>query len=429
MKTRLMPSIDPFADRIRHRAVRSLQLWAACGIMLLVSSVTLRAQTAALSANQTTLALDGGDIILTATANYAGQTPAALAWEITLPDGWSFVGAAGTHVPGVVPLPGAGGLLEFAYSSPPEGQASFTITVRYPAATRSPRQIAGRFLYRSPLKSVSVDALTFDPAPAPQALASRLSNVSIRTLLKAGQILIVGLTSQGGSTPTILRAVGPGLEAFGVKDVMPDPAIAVFEGAQRLAENDNWSGTAALVSAFASVGAFPLTATSKDAALARPITGGQTLQVQGAAAGSVLVEVYDAGGSAGARLVNVSTRNQVGGDAGPLIAGFTLSGERTANLLIRGIGPTLAAFGVTGALADPKIEIFSVGGTKVAENDNWPSDLAAKFATVGAFSLANGSRDSAIQVALAPGGYTVHLTPASGSPGEAMVEVYELPNE
>jgi len=60
--------------------------------------------------------------------------------------------------------------------------------------------------------------------------------------------------------------------------------------------NDNWGGGAALVAAFASVGAFGLDAASRDAALLLSLTPGSYTAEVGAAgsgSGTALVEVYE----------------------------------------------------------------------------------------------------------------------------------------
>jgi hypothetical protein len=63
----------------------------------------------------------------------------------------------------------------------------------------------------------------------------------------------------------------------------------------RIAENDDWNGSLAAV--FSQVGAFPLTAGSKDAAVVLTLTAGKSYTVQVAGAnggvGEALVEVYE----------------------------------------------------------------------------------------------------------------------------------------
>lgn len=259
---------------------------------------------------------------------------------------------------------------------------------------------------------------------------TRLSNLSVRTNTTAGQTVIVGFTLSNGSKQVLLRAVGPGLAAFGLSGTLADPRIEVFRGGSRIDGNDNWSN---LAGTFRAVGAFPLTDGSRDAALITDISGSVTAQVPAASDGIVLVEAYEITDTYTPRLINVSVRNRVGTGADILIAGFNISGTSstaTKRLLLRGIGPGLAAFNVPGVLADPRLVLFrSDNGisTQVAENDDWSPSLAATFSTVGAFDLASGSKDAALLVTLTPGSYTVQLSGVGNTTGEALIEAYEVP--
>lgn len=104
--------------------------------------------------------------------------------------------------------------------------------------------------------------------------------------------------------------------------------------------------------------------------------------------------------------------------------------EGPKTVLVRGVGPTLSLFGVTNALADPTIALFS-GATQVAINDNWGTggSTAAQIATAstqtGAFALTAGSRDAALIATLQPGPYTVHVTGVGATTGAVLVEVYD----
>jgi hypothetical protein len=272
--------------------------------------------------------------------------------------------------------------------------------------------------------TVVSNAATISVIPA---VASAISNVAVRTNLGASQTLIVGFTMVGGAKPVLVRAVGPGLAALSVPGTMDDPRLGLFDGATSVANNDDWGGGSSLVGSFASVGAFPLPASSRDAALVSSVSGGRTAQVSGPGAGTVLVEAYDAGSGVAPRLTNVSARNRVGTGADILIAGVTVSGTSPKTLLVRGVGPTLAIFNVTGVLADPKLEVYRASdGAKIAENDNWSASLAAVFPTVGAFSLNAGSKDAALVISLPSGGYTVQLSGVANGTGEGLIEVYEV---
>jgi len=257
----------------------------------------------------------------------------------------------------------------------------------------------------------------------------RLANLSVRTAMSDGQTLIVGVTMSGGARNVLVRAAGPALANFGLTTAMADPRLDLFSGQTLVLSNDDWN--VSLRPAFASVGAFDFQTGSKDAALTQSISGGYTIQARGTAAGVVLVEAYDLGAGNAPRLTNVSARNVVGTGDNILIAGFTVSGNVPKKLLIRGVGPTLASFGVSGALADPKLEIYS-GNTLVARTDNWgdepqPADIAATASAVGAFALGPGSKDAAFVITLPAGGYTAQIAGVGGATGEALVEIYEVP--
>lgn len=275
------------------------------------------------------------------------------------------------------------------------------------------------------------------PAMA-EAQESRLANLAIRADASAGEPLIVGFNVGTGAEKTVLiRAVGPTLGDFGVSRPLVDPRVQLFaSGNARIGENDDYAAADAPV--FAQVGAFGLPAGSKDAALvARLAPGGYTAHVTGAAgtSGTVLVEVYEVG-STGTPLTNLSARARVGTGDAILIPGLVLSpGATSRRVLVRAVGPGLVPFGVTGLLADPKLELFQ-GGARIAENDNWGTPvgpyaasaqaLGTAFQRCGAFSLPAGSLDAALDVLLPPGGYTLQVSGIGGRTGEALVEVYDL---
>jgi CubicO group peptidase (beta-lactamase class C family) len=136
--------------------------------------------------------------------------------------------------------------------------------------------------------------------------------------------------------------------------------------------------------------------------------------------------------SADSKLINTSTRGQVGADGVGLIAGFVVDGGVPIQALVRAVGPTLTAFGVSGALADPTLTVYDNRGRVIADNDNWGSRgdsaaIANAASQVGAFGLRAGSSDSALLVTLPPGTYTVRATGAGGATGTALIEIYGVP--
>jgi hypothetical protein len=269
-----------------------------------------------------------------------------------------------------------------------------------------------------------------------------LANLSTRGQVGTGaNILIAGLVVAGSAPKQVLvRAVGPGLAAFGVPGTLADPQITVFRGATPLAANDNWGDDAAIKSASLATGAFPLGAGSADAALLlRLEPGAYTAQVSGVGGktGVALVEAYDVDTVTpftAQKVLNVSTRGSVGAGGAQLIAGFVIGGNSAKKVLIRGVGPTLGAapFNLAGVLADPVLRLVRADGTVVRENDNWEVGNEAALVSeangkVGAFALAPGSRDAALLISLPPGAYTAQLSGASGGTGTGLIEVYEVP--
>ena len=134
------------------------------------------------------------------------------------------------------------------------------------------------------------------------------------------------------------------------------------------------------------------------------------------------------------RLIDLSCRAPVGAGANLLIVGFASGGQGTMGLeplLIRGSGPALVPLGVSGALADPQLQLFS-GSTVLGTNNGWGGNpaIAAAAASVGAFAWsALSSHDSALLESLTDGSYTVQLTGQSGDTGVALAEIYDLTPE
>ena len=276
--------------------------------------------------------------------------------------------------------------------------------------------------------TVTNSAGAVDSAGAIIALRSsgeaRLTNLAVRAALDAGQVLIVGFSTTG-KTDLLVRGVGPRLADFGVADFYSDPRLEIYDGAGvKGLTNDSWDGV--LAPTFQSVGAFPLNVGSKDAALVTSVNGASTAQLKGVDSGVALLEVYALGGTTtSSRLNNVSTINRVGTGGNILIAGFTVSGDVAKTLLIRGVGPKLTSFGVSGVLADPQLEVYR-DTTLLASNDNWNASVAAATPRLG-FALEAGSKDAVLLITLPPGGYTAQLSGVGATTGVGLIEVYEVP--
>jgi hypothetical protein len=224
------------------------------------------------------------------------------------------------------------------------------------------------------------------------------------------------------------------MDCSGVRKAsLPNPQLTLFNGLSApIATNAGWGGSPTLVAEFPQVGAFPLPLGSADAAIFQMLNpGSYTAQISGVAnsTGVALAEIYDADtGAPSSRLVNLSSRALVGAGANALIAGFVIAGNAAETVLIRGVGPGLSAFGLTGLLAAPTLSVYDGGGNLVASNSAWggTAGLTNVFTQVGAFSLAPNSNDDALLLSLPPGSYTAEITGAGNTTGIALVEIYEV---
>jgi sugar lactone lactonase YvrE len=296
-------------------------------------------------------------------------------------------------------------------------------------------------IYVADAQNQTIRRIVADQVQAPVS-GSRLINVSSRALVQTGgSIAIAGFVIEGaaGTTKEVLvRGVGPGLAQFNVGGLLAAPTISVIDSAQAVvATNTGWgtgANAADVATVTAQVGAFPLAAGSADSALlANLAPGSYSVELSGveATSGVALVEVYDADAGDPLVLANISTRAQVGTGADILIAGFVVSGTSPATVLIRGVGPTLANFGVPGFLAQPVLTVFNSANAVIASNTGWgsapsPSQITSVSGGVGAFPLNANSADSALLLTLPPGAYSAQVSGVGGSTGIALVEVYQI---
>lgn len=276
----------------------------------------------------------------------------------------------------------------------------------------------------------------------PPLTGGRLINLSTRAAIDPEKNLIAGFVVLGSTTKYYLvRAVGPGLAPFNVSPPpLGDPTVTVYSGSIMRAGNNDWEVQTEIGPDIAEtagrVGAFPLASRSADAAVLPLLEPGLYTALVGIAqggSGSALVEVYDAVPEApGSLLVNLSTRGPVTA-AAPLLPGLVVRGSQPVRVLVRVAGPTLGVFGVTGVLAQPRMEVIRQSDNATLRvnqgwtSDGWRADILAAGAVVGAFPFPDGSADSAALLELAPGDYTIRVTGANGGAGEVLVEVYLVP--
>ena len=227
--------------------------------------------------------------------------------------------------------------------------------------------------------------------------------------------------------PVIVRAIGPSLTSYGVIGALPDPVLELHgSGTFSTITNNNWRDSQE--AEIQATGLAPVD-DLESAIVATLEPGPYTAIVKGnnGVTGIGLVEVYDFDQQADSQLANISTRAFVGTGGEIVIAGFIISSSnQTDRLVIRGLGPSLAAFGITSPLANPSLELHDSNGVLLTANNDWQDD-AAQAAELRATNLApTNSLESAMVMTLPPGPCTALLFGVNSGIGVGIVEVYDL---
>jgi hypothetical protein len=130
----------------------------------------------------------------------------------------------------------------------------------------------------------------------------------------------------------------------------------------------------------------------------------------------------------GPQALNVSTRGVVSTGDNVLIGGFIITGTEPKTVVLRGLGPSLSSFGLSGVLNDPVLSLYNSSKTLIATNDNWQSDPHNADIQNNGLAPAN-LRESATFQTLAPGAYTVIVSGKNSAQGIALMELYDLSPE
>jgi len=124
------------------------------------------------------------------------------------------------------------------------------------------------------------------------------------------------------------------------------------------------------------------------------------------------------------RLLNISTRGRVGTGEDAMIAGFTTVGGAPTRLIIRGLGPSLGAFGISSPLPNPFLSIRDANGLEIASNDNWRTNQQSDI--IQSQLAPSNDLESAYIGTFAPGAYTAIVRDLNNASGIGVVEVYKL---
>jgi hypothetical protein len=257
---------------------------------------------------------------------------------------------------------------------------------------------------------------------------SQLLNLSARLRVETGDNVLIGgfIVVGTDSKKVIVRGIGPSLAAFNVPGYLADPILELYDGSgQLLAANDNWKQDQQ--SEIQNSGLAP--SNELESAIIRTVAPGNytaILRGKNNSAGVGLVEVYDLN-SAASYQGNISTRGFVGNGDNVMIGGFIAGGSGTGptTIAIRGLGPSLAAFGISNPLADPTLELRNANGILLNSNNEWVD--SEHYYEIRATGLQPGNAHEAmILYDVTPGNYTAILRGTSNGTGVGLLEIYNL---
>jgi hypothetical protein len=268
---------------------------------------------------------------------------------------------------------------------------------------------------------------TLTPSPTPPAAAQPL-NLSTRMRVRTGDNVGIGGFIITGTAPkhVLLRAIGPTLSTP-ENQAMADPVLELHRSGGATITNDNWRDDPVQEAAILATGIPP--ANNLEAAIDVTLNpGAYTAVVRGKnnTSGLALVEVYDLSPAVLAKLANISTRALVSTGADIVIAGFIFGGHSGGGtVVVRGIGPSLAALGVPGALANPTLELRDPNAALLVANNDWQDNPVHAAALTAAGLALTNPLESGIAATLPPGLYTALLAGQNNGTGVGLIEVYD----
>ena len=252
-------------------------------------------------------------------------------------------------------------------------------------------------------------------------------NLSTRLFAQTGDnVGIAGFIITGNAPKkVIVRGIGPSLSKFGVPNPLADPTLELRRADRSLIRsNDNWRDNQETEIKNSGI---PPTEDLESAIVETLLPGNYTAILAGKNGGTGvgLVEVFDLDQASDSKLSNLSTRGFVQTGSNVIIAGVILGNNSApTNIVVRGLGPSLAAFGISNVLADPTLELHNGDGVIVISNNNW-KDNSTQAALIAGKGLApSNDLEAAVSITLPPGFYTAVLAGKDNGTGVGLVEIY-----
>jgi hypothetical protein len=254
-------------------------------------------------------------------------------------------------------------------------------------------------------------------------------------VLTGNDVMIGGFVIGGSSNKTVaIVATGPSLAPFGIANPLANPKLTLVRSSDQttIATNDDWQGGCPQ----ASVCANPSQLTAAGFAPSDPLEAGMYISLPpgaytaivegvGGGTGVAVVGVYEVDAPL-IPLTNISTRGNVQTGNDVMIGGFVIQGSGSQTVAIVATGPSLVPFGITNALANPRITLVrSSDQATLATNDDWQADVEQAALQAAGFAPTD-PLEAGLHRTLPPGAYTVIVEGVGGGTGVAVIGVYKV---
>lgn len=311
----------------------------------------------------------------------------------------------------------------------PQGSTTFSLSVT-PAADDPPIDSVRWYAENRNVNGITDDGITTTPDPNDSTKVTVLVDDSV-----SGDVVVyASYISQKGSLvlgqPVLVLSRPPSPAPSGIDlgqssfvlmvgDLMPVFLYAEYPGDLRIAQFVGVDET--------------VTYQSSDSSVVEIDSSRDSLIAKAAGTATVTVTFHGFSTQAGVtvnpttppppNLLNISTRMQVLNGDNVLIGGFIVTGSDSKKVILRGIGPSLSAAGISDSLQDPYLELHNQTGT-IASNEDWKDTQQTEIVATGI--PPTNDKEAAIVTTLAPGAYTVILRQNDGGTGVGLVEAYDL---
>ena len=244
--------------------------------------------------------------------------------------------------------------------------------------------------------------------------------------METGDNVLIGgfiITGASGSTKKVaIRGIGPSLNVNGVPvpGRLANPLIELHKPDGSIVTNDNWRATQE--QAIMDTNLAP-SDDLESAIIATLPPDGYTAVVRGKNSGTGvgLVEVYDLDETSDSDI-----HEAPGADVGEnvMIGGFIVGDGVSTTVVVRAIGPSLAAIPVDNPLQNPTLELVDSDGMQIRFDDDWRDTQEMEIEDAG-FAPPD-DRESAIEAVLMPGLYTAIVRGKANTAGVGLMEVYNV---